>query len=297
MADRCPKCLKRYAPSTMREHVKGAHLGTVCYFPGSTFPDLPSEDDEAMIDHLLQANEANGGTRNGNSFICRWTNCGRAANHPYKKLKSLSRHLKEVQFKTMEEANASAQNAAAAVTDEDTEEDESAAEDESAEDSEAEDAEHEELAVAGAQAAAISDDDPEPEANSLASAPVRSIPEGVYVWTKVQSHQDRLSSKMEALAAAVDCRDHTDLHFALAEQAASQSDQLRLAIMEVYAAVSNGQAVPQQGPWREILDRLVEVSSAVRLWEDDRVFRDVETKYASIEYKLEQLKLNPALEA
>ncbi|KAI1778980.1 hypothetical protein F4818DRAFT_437781 [Hypoxylon cercidicola] len=62
------------------------------------------ENDETMTNQILQANEANGGTRNGDSFICRWTDCGMAANHPYKRRSTLRHHLCEVRRKRIIDA-------------------------------------------------------------------------------------------------------------------------------------------------------------------------------------------------
>lgn len=67
---RCTFCSKTYSEGTLRDHRASSHLGVVCYFPHTSYPDLPAEDDEEMTRRLMEANSQRGGGQSGNVWVC-----------------------------------------------------------------------------------------------------------------------------------------------------------------------------------------------------------------------------------
>ncbi|KAI6085631.1 hypothetical protein F4821DRAFT_260766 [Hypoxylon rubiginosum] len=72
---RCTICSKTYSEGTLRDHRASSHLGVVCYFPHTSYPDLPAEDDEEMTRRLMEANSQRGGGQSGDGWVCRWHGC------------------------------------------------------------------------------------------------------------------------------------------------------------------------------------------------------------------------------
>ncbi|XXH00760.1 hypothetical protein Hte_007111 [Hypoxylon texense] len=102
---KCSDCSKNFAGSqALREHERTHHLGGVCYYPGSSFPDFEGEDDLKMTKQLLEANDNNGGSEEGGSYVCRW-GCA-SGTHTYKSLATLKFHLRQKQKVAMKQRQA-----------------------------------------------------------------------------------------------------------------------------------------------------------------------------------------------
>ncbi|KAI1376668.1 hypothetical protein F4677DRAFT_417600 [Hypoxylon crocopeplum] len=89
----CPKCQARFTTRSLYEHAHGAHLGTVCHFPGHNII-LQVEDDQQMVKELEIANKDCGGGLVGGKYRCRWPGC---EPHEYSTLHNLNRHLRTKQ--------------------------------------------------------------------------------------------------------------------------------------------------------------------------------------------------------
>ncbi|KAI6087971.1 hypothetical protein F4821DRAFT_97829 [Hypoxylon rubiginosum] len=73
---RCTLCRKTFGDRTFGDHRAANHLGVVCHFPGTHYPNLRVENDAEMIAQPLEANRQRGGGQSGNRWVCRWPNCG-----------------------------------------------------------------------------------------------------------------------------------------------------------------------------------------------------------------------------
>ncbi|XXH02853.1 hypothetical protein Hte_009241 [Hypoxylon texense] len=91
--NQCPLCHGVYTSNqSLNEHTKQFHLGTVCYYPGST-RHLTRENDAEMANQLASANGVNPNAQD--QHVCRWGTCrpgGRP--HIYGSADPLKRHLK-----------------------------------------------------------------------------------------------------------------------------------------------------------------------------------------------------------
>ncbi|KAI1335763.1 hypothetical protein F5Y15DRAFT_419646 [Xylariaceae sp. FL0016] len=83
---------------SFEEHCAYRHLGTSCYYPGSSFTQ-DAENDRAMSDELLRVNRQRCQEHGDPEGIhrCRWPHAGSGTFHDYSSRRSLCRHLQGAQ--------------------------------------------------------------------------------------------------------------------------------------------------------------------------------------------------------
>ncbi|KAI8959139.1 hypothetical protein F5Y11DRAFT_362107 [Daldinia sp. FL1419] len=93
---KCPHCESFFTASFLPEHIRSAHLGRRCHFPGSSLV-LDADNATAMTEELMRANQQHGGGYRDGEFWCHWPNCRGEQPHAYKNERNLRRHLQTTQ--------------------------------------------------------------------------------------------------------------------------------------------------------------------------------------------------------